>query len=265
MHPPSGHGQLPIRALTCILCRIPDKLLLMNSIFRYFSLSGSILLAVVGLGWLYGNGKRGADLSSAHSIVAQPADNSYNSLTIPQLDVQTLMSNWGIPCELRWEENAASDYNTDCTCNITGAFDDPSAKHIPASFAHSRRPQAAIAAFQELLDAPPARSRLKSLGEFTLTAYTIEYPSTGKRPGAPDFGITFSGSRASLERTVAVDPTVIPIGTPVYIEGIGWRLAEDIGGAVKGKHIDVLLGTEASATLFGVKHHVAVYTTDGVP
>lgn len=223
------------------------------------------MLSVVGLGGLYGNGKRSADLSSAHSILTQPAGNSYNSLTIPQMDLQTFMSESGIPCDLGWGDFDADEYNTDCTCNITGHFDGPSLKHAFISASHSRRPQAAISAFQELLDAPPARSSLKSLGEFTLTAYTIEYPSTGKRPDAPDFGITFSGSRASLKRTVAVDPKVIPIGTPVYIEGIGWRLAEDIGGAVKGKHIDVLLATEASATQFGVKHHVAVYTSAALP
>jgi 3D (Asp-Asp-Asp) domain-containing protein len=64
-------------------------------------------------------------------------------------------------------------------------------------------------------------------------------------------------------QTVAVDPRVIPIGTRLYIEGLGWRLAEDVGGAVKGRHIDVLLPSDHDAILFGVRRHVKVYVEKG--
>ncbi|WP_274434954.1 3D domain-containing protein [Alicyclobacillus sp. ALC3] len=97
------------------------------------------------------------------------------------------------------------------------------------------------------------------IGDFTLTAYTLDYHCTGKRPSEPGFGITASGTHALVGRTIAVDPRVIPIGSRVFIEGIGSRIAEDTGGGVKGRHLDILFPSEHAAVTFGVKRHVRVY------
>ena len=51
---------------------------------------------------------------------------------------------------------------------------------------------------------------------------------------------TATGTRATAGRTIAVDPKVIPYGTKVYIEGWGYRIAEDCGG-FSGKHIDIFV------------------------
>ena len=72
------------------------------------------------------------------------------------------------------------------------------------------------------------------LGEFTLTAYCNGCAGT----------ITASGARTTLGKTVAVDPLLIPLGTQIYIEGLGYRTAQDTGGAIKGKKIDIFIATE---------------------
>jgi 3D (Asp-Asp-Asp) domain-containing protein len=55
-------------------------------------------------------------------------------------------------------------------------------------------------------------------------------------------GITYTGTKATVGRTVAVDPAVIPLGSWLYIEGFGWRRAEDTGSAVRGNIIDIYVG-----------------------
>lgn len=57
---------------------------------------------------------------------------------------------------------------------------------------------------------------------------------------------------------VAVDPTVIPLGTRLYIPGYGYAIADDTGGAIKGNRIDLALESRADAFRFGVQN-VTVY------
>lgn len=93
---------------------------------------------------------------------------------------------------------------------------------------------------------------------FTLTAYNLDRVSTGKNPGDPGFGVTATGTHAETGRTVAVDPRVIPYGSLLYIKGVGWRIAEDTGGAIRGHHIDVLMTNRSVAMSFGVKRNCEV-------
>jgi 3D (Asp-Asp-Asp) domain-containing protein/peptidoglycan hydrolase CwlO-like protein len=52
---------------------------------------------------------------------------------------------------------------------------------------------------------------------------------------------------------IAVDPTVIPLGTRVYVPGYGYAVAADTGSAVKGNIIDVWLPSLAAARAWGLK------------
>lgn len=106
------------------------------------------------------------------------------------------------------------------------------------------------------------QGNIKEVITATLTAYTAGVESTGKTPDDPAYGITSSGKKAKEGRTIAVDPNVIPIGTQVYIEGIGVRTAEDTGSAIKGAKIDVFMNDVNEALEFGVKKNVKVYVME---
>ena len=54
-------------------------------------------------------------------------------------------------------------------------------------------------------------------------------------------------------KVIAVDPSVIPLGTKVYVEGYGYAIAADKGSAIKGYKIDVFIPTKAEAFRWGNK------------
>lgn len=87
-----------------------------------------------------------------------------------------------------------------------------------------------------------------SLGNFKLTAYCPCVACCGKSDG-----ITSTGVKAQANRTIAVDPKIIPYGTVVEIGGREY-VAEDCGGAIKGNRIDVYFDNHAEALNFGVQH-----------
>ena len=88
------------------------------------------------------------------------------------------------------------------------------------------------------------------MGEYKISHYCIEEYSHICGNGN---GLTATGTQVTPGRTIAVDPTDIPYGSKVYIEGYGWRTAEDCGGAVKGKHIDMAVDTHDTAMDKGIK------------
>ncbi len=51
-------------------------------------------------------------------------------------------------------------------------------------------------------------------------------------------GMTASGAPVG-SGTVAVDPSVVLLGSHIYVEGAGQRIALDTGGAVKGRRLDI--------------------------
>lgn len=73
--------------------------------------------------------------------------------------------------------------------------------------------------------------RGKNLGYFNITAYTPTKAECGN-----DRGITASGHPIVPGVTVAVDRNYWPIGTVFYIKGLGYVVAMDTGGAIKGKN-----------------------------
>lgn len=79
----------------------------------------------------------------------------------------------------------------------------------------------------------------------TATGYTAGVESTGKTPGHPEYGITYSGIKVKrdLYSTVAADLNVFPLGTILFIPGYGYGVVADKGGAIKGDKLDLYYET----------------------
>ena len=86
-----------------------------------------------------------------------------------------------------------------------------------------------------------------SLGVFKITHYCACSICCGEYSN----GITASGTTAQAGRTIAVDPSLIPLGSSVVINGHAY-VAEDTGGAIKGNRIDVFVSSHSEALANGV-------------
>lgn len=74
------------------------------------------------------------------------------------------------------------------------------------------------------------------------TAYTGDKnTATGRRPVRNPNGLS----------VIAVDPSVIPLGSKVYVDGYGYAIAADTGGAIKGNIIDLFLNSESECRRWG--------------
>jgi 3D (Asp-Asp-Asp) domain-containing protein len=98
-----------------------------------------------------------------------------------------------------------------------------------------------------------SRGKLASRASGTImvmesTAYDPGPLSCGKWAS----GYTATGMKAG-RGVIAVDPRVIPLGTRVYVDGYGYAVAADTGGAIKGNIIDVCFPTRREALQWGRK------------
>ena len=93
----------------------------------------------------------------------------------------------------------------------------------------------------EMLKGQLAMTETYQAREFEFTAY------------AYNSGSTATGTKPMEGRTIAVDPDIIPLGSVVYVEGYGVRIAEDTGAYIKGDRMDLFIEDWNEAKEFGRK------------
>ena len=113
------------------------------------------------------------------------------------------------------------------------------------------RPEEAPVAvsYAEVCEEVNTEPELVSLGEFTISHYCKEPYHHICNNG--DFSSTATGTVPTVGRTIAVDPDVIPYGSEVMIDGHVY-VAEDCGGAINDKDIDILVTTHDEANQRGM-------------
>lgn len=105
-------------------------------------------------------------------------------------------------------------------------------------------------------DDTPAQEPLRLDQAHVLEGVVITHYDVCSKCCGKTNGITASGAHATPYSTVAVDPSVIPLGAVLlvdYGDGVGLRRyrAEDTGGAIKGNRIDLCVGSHAEAQQLG--------------
>ncbi|WP_232783046.1 G5 and 3D domain-containing protein [Bacillus sp. BA3] len=80
------------------------------------------------------------------------------------------------------------------------------------------------------------------------TAYTASCKGCS---GVTSTGVDLKSNPGA--KIIAVDPSVIPLGSKVYVDGYGYAVAADKGGAIKGNRIDVFFSSKNDAYRWGVK------------
>ena len=86
------------------------------------------------------------------------------------------------------------------------------------------------------------------LGEFQVTGYC----SCSLCCGEKEVKMTKSETVPKAAHTIAADPSVIPLGTRIVIDGVSY-VVEDTGKAIKGKQLDIYFDTHEEAVRYGRK------------
>lgn len=99
---------------------------------------------------------------------------------------------------------------------------------------------------------------------FTTTAYCSCEKCCDKDSSNKWYGVTATGKKARWG-TVAVDRNVIRLGSELRIEGFPNTTfrAEDVGGAIKGNHIDLWFPNHKDALKFGVQKKLVYLVEKG--
>lgn len=123
------------------------------------------------------------------------------------------------------------------------------AQNVAAQNLAAQNAKDAVAENTSLMASPGSTSSTPSSPNSSSKVYTMTATSYS------DYGYTASNTLTHRNpagySTIAVDPTVIPLGTKVYVSGYGYAIAEDTGSAIQGNIIDVYLPTAAAANAWG--------------
>lgn len=96
----------------------------------------------------------------------------------------------------------------------------------------------------------PTQSYTQQEGYVTMKAKELKVKATAYANDP----ITYMGTKPQVMKTIAVDPSIIPLGSKVYIPEFNKVfIAEDTGGKIKGNRIDIYMQTEYQCKQWGIK------------
>ncbi len=102
---------------------------------------------------------------------------------------------------------------------------------------------------------PPPADSVGAAGGRKVSVVATWYNEShgGKDPGDHGYGITYSGRQLTYGMC-ATDPNYIPLGSTLYVPGYGNCIAADIGGGIRGWHIDLAFPEANGIPDWGVRN-----------
>lgn len=183
------------------------------------------------------------DFATLPTYTVKKGDTLYRISRMHDTTVETLKSLNNLKSDLIFPNQKLNVFSNGNNNKIlTASIKTPASKKIASN----------TIASNTIVSKTPSRSTSDNVvKEFTVeaTAYTAYCEGCS--------GITKTGinlRRNSDLKVIAVDPNVIALGTKVYVEGYGYAIAGDIGGAIKGNKIDVFIPTLNEALQWGRKN-----------
>ena len=100
----------------------------------------------------------------------------------------------------------------------------------------------------------------EKIAQFTVTHYCGCVTCCGGwSSGSESDAVGAAGTKLTPYYSVAVDTSVIPLGTILHDADGNEYKAEDTGSAIKGYRIDLFIGNHAEADELGIKRNVTLY------
>lgn len=181
-----------------------------------------------------------------HPIKSQTAADQTKQIPVKKAAVQK-------PVVKKSEQQSSAANQTESTESVVKAAQPADQTKAPVVHSPESTTQTSAAQNQKVDEhaAQPAQKEQTANGtnqnsassskSFVVTAYSLK--------GTTATGVDLKSKPNT--KVIAVDPSVIPLGSKVTINGLGTFTAADTGGAIRGQRIDVHVGSNAQAMNFG--------------
>jgi 3D (Asp-Asp-Asp) domain-containing protein len=226
------------------------KMLFPLTLTIFFLVSGTtVSYATTYTSLLVSDGKGGLTESQTYSVVK--GDTLYNISKMHDVSLEDLMSWNNLHSDLIFPEQELV-ISSELATIVTTA----SVKPSDSSTATLKKPVSNVIAKTPIAKTETPKTPSRSSTDNVVKEFTVEATAyTAYCEGCSGITKTGINLRANPElKVIAVDPTVIELGTKVYVEGYGYAVAGDIGSAIKGNRIDVFIPTTSEAFKWGRKN-----------
>ncbi|MGG0643472.1 3D domain-containing protein [Sporosarcina gallistercoris] len=186
------------------------------------------------------------------TYTVQPGDNLYRIALAHSVPLQSLIEWNGLQSELIHPGDVLN-VSVEAPGSSTNV---KKMKQVVASAPAKKQESNPVPAGKQVVSAKTASSpaavpaSTETGRELTMTATAYTAYCTGCS-GTTKIGINLRSN--PNQKVIAVDPSIIPLGSRVWVEGYGEAVAGDTGGAIKGHKIDVFIPGLDSAVAWGVK------------